>query len=344
MSCEPSGQSAILIYQTDDKNTRLDVKLQDETVWLSQKQMADLFQKDVRTINEHIQNVFEEGELPREPTIRKFRIVQNEGTRAVAREVDHYNLDVIISVGYRVKSQRGTQFRIWATQRLREYLVKGFTMDDVRLSEGGVQGRYFDELLERIRAIRASERNFYRKILDIYSTSIDYDSKSEISQYFFAAVQNKMHWAVHGHTAAEIIIQRANANKPNMGLTSWKGKRVTPGDIGIAKNYLTKEELEILNLIVSQYLDFAELRARSQKPMQMTDWIRKLDDFLRLNERQILQDAGNVSAKLAEETVAREFDKFQKMQANLDDQRVDKDFEEAVKKIAAPKQRKKPSK
>ncbi|OGR90865.1 MAG: hypothetical protein A2992_00750 [Elusimicrobia bacterium RIFCSPLOWO2_01_FULL_59_12] len=342
MGEEPSGQ--ILIYQAEDNKTRLEVKLQDETVWLTQKQMADLFQKDVRTINEHIQNVFEEGELARTATIRKFRIVQSEGAREVAREVEHYNLDVIISVGYRVKSQRGTQFRIWATQRLRDYLVKGFAMDDARLAEGGVQNRYFDELLERIRAIRASERNFYRKVLDIYSTSIDYDPHAPISQTFFATVQNKMHWAVHGHTAAEIIVQRANADKPNMGLTSWKGKRITPADTGVAKNYLAKEELEILNLIVSQYLDFAELQARTRKPMPMADWVRKLDDFLRLNDRQILQDAGKVSAMLAEETAAREFEKFQKKQAVLDAERVDKDFEEAVKKITAPKKKQKPAK
>ena len=340
MNKEPSGQSSILIYQTDDSHTRLEVKLQDETVWLSQKQMADLFQKDVRTINEHIQNIFEEAELSEASVIRKFRITAADGK---SYETQHYNLDVIISVGYRVKSQRGTQFRIWATQRLREYLVKGFTMDDARLAEGGVQSRYFDEL-ERIRAIRASERNFYRKVLDIYSTSIDYEPKAEISQTFFATVQNKMHWAVHGHTAAEVIMQRANADKPNMGLTSWKGKRITPADIGVAKNYLVKDELEILNLIVSQYLDFAELQARSQKPMSMADWIRKLDDFLRLNERQILQDAGKVSAKLAEETVAREFEKFQKKQAVLDAEQVDKDFEEAVKKIKAPNRKRKPSK
>jgi hypothetical protein len=296
MSKESSGLSQILIYETDDKQTRLEVRLQDETVWLTQNQIADLLQTSKQNVSLHIKNIFSERELAEDSVVKESLTTAIDGKTYRTLLL---NLDVVISVGYRVKSLRGTQFRIWATQRLREYLVKGFTLDDARLAEGGVQSRYFDELLERIRAIRASERNFYRKVLDIYSTSIDYDAKADVSQTFFATVQNKMHWAVHGHTAAEVIVQRASADKPNMGLTSWKGKRITPTDTHVAKNYLAKDELEILNLIVSQYLDFAELQARSRKTMAMVEWIRKLDDFLRLNDRQILLDAGKVSAKLA---------------------------------------------
>ena len=250
----PETPSDILIYQSEDGQTRVDVRLIDETVWLTQKWMAELFQKNVRTISEHIKNIFEEGELQPEATIRKFRIVQNEGNRDVERLIDFYNLDVIISVGYRVRSHRGTQFRIWATQRLKEYLIKGFMMDDERLKNPG-RFDYFDELLERIRDIRASERRFYQKITDIYATSIDYDTNSEITRNFFASVQNKMHWAIHGHTAAELIAERADADKPNMGLTAWKGSVVRKGDVGVAKNYLTEQELSDLNLIVNQYLE-----------------------------------------------------------------------------------------
>jgi hypothetical protein len=248
----PGSKSEIILYQTEDNRTRIEVRLEDETVWLTQRQLAELFQKDVRTINEHIQNIFEEGELQRGATIRKFRIVQAEGARSVEREVDFYNLDVIISVGYRVKSPRGTQFRIWATQRLREYLAKGFTLDDERLKQGGTKNEYYDELLQRIREIRLSERNFYRKICDIYQTSIDYDPSAELTQLFFQTVQNKMHWAVHGQTAAEVIHRRANATQPHMGLTSWKGAKVRKPDVAIAKNYLTGEELKKLSLIATQ--------------------------------------------------------------------------------------------
>lgn len=242
--------SDILIYQTEDGQTKVQVHLQDETVWLSQKLMADLFQKDVRTISEHIKNVYDEGELEPETTIRKFRIVQTEGKRDVSRHVDHYNLDVIISVGYRVKSHRGTQFRKWATQRLREYIIKGFAMDDERLKQAG-GGNYFDELLARIRDIRSSEKVFWRKVLDIYATSIDYDPKTDVSREFFAVIQNKIHWAAHGHTAAEIIEKRADSTKPNMGLTSWNGEKPHKSDTAIAKNYLNEKELEVLNRIVN---------------------------------------------------------------------------------------------
>jgi hypothetical protein len=304
-------QSEILIYKTEDGLTRIQVRLEDETVWLTQKMMSELFQKDVRTINEHIQNIFEEGELVPEATIRNFRIVQTEGSRQVTRDVDFYNLDVIISVGYRVKSFRGTQFRIWATQRLREYIVKGFTLDDERLKQMG-GGNYFDELLARIRDIRSSEKVFWRKVLDIYATSIDYDPNTDISRKFFQIVQNKMHWAAHGHTAAEIIAARADSEKPHMGLTSWSGAKLTQSDVEIAKNYLGAEELDTLNRIVSMYLDFAELQALNRRPMYMRDWISKLDEFLKVSERDILTHAGAVSHEAAIEKARSEYEKFRK--------------------------------
>jgi len=323
--------SEILLYQTDDGESRIQVRVEDETVWLSQKQMAELFQKDVRTINEHIKNIYKEGELIPEPTIRKFRIVQTEGARQVSRNVDFYNLDVIISVGYRVKSHRGTQFRIWATQRLREYIIKGFTMDDERLKQAG-GGDYFDELLARIRDIRASEKVFWRKVLDIYATSIDYDPGTDLSREFFAVVQNKMHWAAHGHTAAEIIEARANASKPNMGLTSWTGTGPTRSDAEIAKNYLDHEELDTLNRIVAMYLDFAEFQALNRKPMHMRDWIEKLDDFLRLSERDILTHAGKVSHEQALEKARSEYERFHARRIN-EPSPVEKDFQKTVKDL-----------
>jgi len=331
-------RSELLIYQTEDGRTRIQVRLEDETVWLTQKLMAELFQKDVRTINEHVRNIYEEGELLPETTIRKFRIVQTEGSRQVSREVDFYNLDVIISVGYRVKSHRGTQFRIWATQRLREYIVKGFTLDDERLKQAG-GGNYFDELLARIRDIRASEKVFWRKVLDIYSTSIDYDPNTEMSRRFFQIVQNKMHWAAHGHTAAEIIAARADAEKPHMGLTSWNGARPTQDDIEIAKNYLSAEELDTLNRIVTMYLDFAELQALSRKPMYMKDWIAKLDEFLKVSERDILTHAGRVSHEAAIEKAKMEYEKFRK-QALEEPSPVERHFIEAVKEVKKLEQKK----
>ena len=271
---QPGGE--ILLYQTADGRTRLETRMMGETVWLTQKQMAELFQKDIRTISEHIRNVYEEGELAPEPTLRNFRIVQSEGKRQVERDVAHYNLDVVISVGYRVKSHRGVQFRIWATQRLREYLVKGFALDDERLKRAG-GGNYFDELLARIRDIRSSEKMFWRKVLDIYATSIDYDPAEEASQCFFATVQNKMHWAAHGNTAAEIVHARADASRPNMGMTNWLGEKPRKDEAAIAKNYLAPEELDVLNRIVNLYLEFAELQALNRKPMTMQGWITKLD-------------------------------------------------------------------
>ena len=327
--------SEIVLYQTEDGQTRIECRFENETIWLSQKLIGELFQKDVRTINEHIQNVFAEGELQREATIRKFRIVQPEGARSVEREVDFYNLDVIISVGYRVKSHRGTQFRIWATQRLREYLVKGFTMDDERLKNppGKGQKDYFDELLERIRDIRSSERRFYQKVLDIYATSVDYDPSAEASQLFFATVQNKMHWATHGHTAAEIIHERADAGKPFMGmLTTRPGGRVRKEDAAIAKNYLTEDELQVLNRIVNLYIEYAELQALERKPMTMRNWIAKLDEFLKISGRELMDHAGEISHEQAVRKAELEFSKFRA----IEDARpspVEKAFEEAVKKL-----------
>ncbi len=321
-------RSELLIYQTEDGRTRIQVRLEDETVWLSQKLMAELFQKDVRTINEHIRNIFAEGELSPESVIRNVRITASDGK---TYDTQHYNLDVVISVGYRVKSHRGTQFRIWATQRLREYIVKGFTLDDERLKQAG-GGNYFDELLARIRDIRASEKVFWRKVLDIYATSIDYDPSTEMSRHFFKIVQNKMHWAAHGHTAAEIIADRADARKPHMGLTSWPGVRPTREDIEVAKNYLSAEELDTLNRIVTMYLDFAELQALSRKPMYMKDWIAKLDEFLKVSEREILTHAGRVSHEAALEKARAEYEKYRE-QSLEEPSPVECHFIAAVKEV-----------
>ena len=312
----PSGQSEFLLYTTPDHQTRIEVRLEDETVWLSQAQMAELFQTTKQNVSLHIRNIYEEGELARAGTVKESLTVQFEGRREVQRQIEVYNLDVIISVGYRVKSHRGTQFRIWATQRLREYLVKGFAMDDERLKEvrtlpGGRD--YFDELLERIRDIRSSERRFYQKICDIYVTAVDYDPAHDLTKAFFATVQNKLHWAIHGQTAAEVIAARADASKSNMGLTSWKGSPAGPirrADVEIAKNYLSEAELRTLNLLVDQYLSFAEFQAQQRKAMTMKDWARKLDDFLKLNERDILTDAGRISHELAMEKARGEFEKY----------------------------------
>lgn len=318
-------QPNIVIYTTDDGQARLQVKIVNETVWLTQKQMAELFQKDVRTINEHVKNIFDEGELEPDSVIRNFRITANDGK---AYDTQHYNLDAIISVGYRVKSLRGTQFRIWATGRLREYIIKGFTLDDERLKQQGGRSRYFEELLQRIRDIRSSERNFYQKITDIYATAIDYRKDEAITQEFFATVQNKIHYAVHGHTAAEIIAKRADGKKPLMGLTGFKSSYITANDITVAKNYLTENELKQLNLIVSMYLDFAELQAGSGRLMKMADWIAKLDEFLKISERGLLKNAGKVSAEQAAAKAQREFEKYRKET----DKNYVSDFDMAVKK------------
>ena len=299
----------ILLYQTPDGESKIEVKLQDDTVWLSLDQMAELFQRNKSTISRHIKNVLEEGELLADSTIANFATVQNEGKRHVERQITYYNLDMIISVGYRVHSYRGVQFRIWATKVLKEYIVKGFALNDDLLKRAG-GGNYFDELLARIRDIRSSEKVFYRKVLEIYALSIDYDPRVEMTQKFFKTVQNKMHYSVHGHTAAEIIYERADAQKDFMGLTTWSGAMPTKPEAEIAKNYLTQDEIKSLNRIVSLYLDFAEMQAEEHRPMYMKDWINILDDFLRISRKDILTHAGKISAKLAKEKADTEYDKF----------------------------------
>ena len=311
---EQPNNGNIILYQTEDGKSRIEVTLCNDTVWLTADQMAELFQRNKSTISRHIKNVFEDGELNPDSTVAFFATVQNEGDRTVERNLAYYNLDMIISVGYRVKSHRGVQFRIWATQVLREYLVKGFAMNDDLLKRAG-GGNYFDELLSRIRDIRSSEKVFYRKILEIYALSIDYDPRTEATMQFFKTVQNKMHFSVHGHTAAEIIYERANAEKDFMGLTSWTGALPKRTDAEIAKNYLSSDELDTLNRIVSLYLDFAELQAKSHKPMYMKDWIQKLDDFLKLSGKELLSHAGKISAELAKQKADTEYDKFKERTA-----------------------------
>jgi len=285
---EAERRSNILMYQTEDGKTRIDVLVEGETVWLTQASMAELFQITPQNITMHIKSIYDEGELIELATCKEYLQVRKEGSRQVKRKLMHYNLDMIIAVGYRVRSHRGTQFRRWATERLREYLVKGFVMDDQRLKEGRNLGAdYFDELLERIRDIRASEKRFYRKITDIYKLSVDYDPNAQMTKDFFATVQNKLHWAIHGHTAAELISKRANAGKPNMGLTSWKGAKVRRPDVIIAKNYSTEKELKALNRIVTMYLDYAEDQAEQYQPMFMRDWVEKLNVFLQFNKREV---------------------------------------------------------
>lgn len=304
-----------LLYQTPDGNSQIEVKLQNDTVWLSLDQMAELFQRNKSTISRHIKNVLEDGELQEEATIANFATVQNEGTRKVERVIAFYNLDMIISVGYRVHSYRGVQFRIWATKVLKEYIVKGFAMNDDLLKRAG-GGNYFDELLARIRDIRSSEKVFYRKVLEIYALSIDYDPRVEMTQKFFKTVQNKIHYSVHGHTAAEIIYERADAEKDFMGLTTWSGAMPTKPEAEIAKNYLTHEEIKSLNRIVSLYLDFAEMQAEEHRPMYMKDWVNILDDFLRISRKDILTHAGKISAKLAKEKADQQYDKFKERTKN----------------------------
>lgn len=316
-----------LVFVADDGAAQVHVRIADATVWLTQKQLAVLYGKDVRTINEHVGNIYEEGELDPSATIRKFRIIQKErnrtGFREVVRLVDHYSLPAVIAVGYRVRSQQGTRFRQWATARLEEYLVKGFVMDDERLKSTADLGTdYFDELLERIRRIRASERRFYQKLTDVYAKcSIDYDPNAEITKAFYATVQNKMHWAIHGRTAAEVVHSRADAGKPHMGLTTWRTAPKGPirkADVTVAKNYLTAEELSALDRIVVMYLDYAEEQARKRRPMTMADWIAKLDGFLVFNERNILTHAGTVSQALAAAHAEAEFEQYDAEQRRVE--------------------------
>ena len=318
------NEQNIIIYQNDDGNVKLDVHLQDDSVWVTQEQMAQLFGKAKSTINEHINNIFKEGELEKALTTQKFGISEFQQKAPL-----FYNLDVIISVGYRVKSIQGTRFRIWATKRIHEYIVKGFTMDDDRLKQEGARSRYFDELLQRVRDIRSSERNFYQKVTDIYATSIDYKKDDALTKQFFATVQNKMHFAIHGQTATEIIHSRSNANKPFIGLTNFKGNYITQRDVSIAKNYLTEEELKQLNLIVSMYLDFAELQATNGRFMKMQDWIDKLDDFLRISEKKLLNNAGKISHKQAIEKAKQEYEKYRKEESK----KYISDFDREMKKL-----------
>lgn len=311
---ENKGQ--ILLYHTPDGEARIEVRLHGETVWLNLDQMAELFQRNKSTISRHIRNVFEEGELRKETTVAKFATVVNRGIRGeVEDQIVYYNLDMIISVGYRVHSYRGVQFRMWATRVLKEYIVKGFALNDDLLKRAG-GGNYFDELLARIRDIRSSEKVFYRKVLEIYALSIDYDPRVEMTQEFFKTVQNKMHYSVHGHTAAEIIFERADAGKDFMGLTTWTGALPKKTDAEIAKNYLSQEEITTLNRIVSLYLDFAELQAEEHRPMYMKDWIAILDDFLRISRKEILTHAGKISAQLAKAKADAEYDKFKERTKN----------------------------
>lgn len=331
-------QSGFLLYKAPDGEVKIEVALEDETVWLTQKAMAELFGVVKSTISEHLSNIYETGELDREATVRNFRTVQQEGERSVTRNLEYYNLDAIISVGYRVNSIQATHFRKWATKTLREFLIKGFVLDDERLKQGKTLfGKdYFDELLERIREIRASERRFYQKITDIYAQcSIDYDPNSEVTKTFYKTVQNKLHWAITGHTAAELIAKRADAEKPNMGLTTWKRApkgKVLKSDISTAKNYLSEKELKSLNRIVTMYLDYAESQAERQNAMTMEDWIEKLDGFLEFNDYEILQDAGKVSAKVAKKLAEKEYEKFRPVQDKAFESDFDKLVEETKKK------------
>ena len=326
----------VVIYQTEDGSARILVRLDEGTIWLTQGQMVELFQTTKQNVSLHVQNIFAEGELDPGATVKEYLTVQTEGTRQVERALEHYSLDVIIAVGYRVRSHRGTQFRQWATALLREYMVKGFVLDDERLKDARTLGEdYYDELLERIRDIRASERRFYQKITDIYATSVDYDPKHEMTQQFFATVQNKLHWAIHGRTAAEVIHDRADADAPHMGLTTWKNApkgRARKSDIEVAKNYLSEEEMSGLNRIVTMYLDYAEDRARSRKPMHMKEWAERLDAFLRFNEREILTNAGSISAELAKQEAESEFERYEARRRKIEASEPTSDFDRFVER------------
>jgi hypothetical protein len=335
MSEMKEPQSNIILYQMEDGRTRIQCRFENDTVWLTQALMGDLFQIGVNTVNHHLKEIYDDGELDREATIRQYRIVRLEGSREVTREIEHYSLPVILAVGYRVRSHRGIQFRQWATARLSEYLVKGFTMDDERLKNPPSRGQkdYFDELLDRIRDIRSSERRFYQKVLDIYATSVDYAPNTEMSQEFFAVVQNKMHWAAHGHTAAEVIHERADASKPLMGMrTTRPGMIIRKEDVTVAKNYLNESELQTLNLIVSFYIEFAELQALNHKQMTMRNWIEKLDEFLQISGRELLDHAGKISAEMAKIKADSEFDHYRALN-DAKPHQVDQDFEQAAKQL-----------
>lgn len=335
---EAPNNSQIIIYQTEDGSTKLDVRLDKETIWLTQSDMAILFQCSTDNISLHLRNIYEEGEISEVSTTEDFSVVRREGNRNVQRSIIHYDLDAIISVGYRIKSHVATRFRQWATQRIREYIVKGFVLDDERLKNPDQPFDYFDELLRRIQDIRTSERRFYQKITDIYATSVDYDPTLETSITFFKTVQNKMHWAITGQTAAEIISERADSTKPNMGLTTWRGSKIRKQDVGIAKNYLNEDELAALNNLVEQYLVFAEGQAMRRVPMYMKDWIEKLDGFLQLNDRDILNNAGRVSHEIAISKAEVEYKTFNTERIKITDKKED-DLERTVKLLAAKKRK-----
>jgi hypothetical protein len=341
----PSG-GQFLVYQTEDGKLKIDVRFEGETVWLTQQHMAELFQTTQQNISLHLQNIYAEGELQFEATHKESLSVRHEGARSVRRRVDFYNLDAILSVGYRVKSAVATRFRIWATRQLREYIVKGFLLDDERLKNPDQPFDYFDELMRRIQDIRTSERRFYQKITDIYATSIDYDPTQEVSLLFFKTVQNKVHWAITGQTAAEIVHGRVDAAKPNLGLTNWRGAVIRKQDVSVAKNYLSEPELEALNNLVEQYLIFAQGQAMRRVPMHMADWIEKLNGFLTLNDRDILTHAGRISHELAQAKAELEYDKFKALNTSAP-RAVDADFEQAtkdLKKLPIPRKPKSPKK
>ncbi len=321
------NENNIIIYQDEDGITKVSVRLVNEDIWLTQNQIAEIYKTTQQNISLHINNIYKDKELEKNSTNKEFLLVQNEGNRRVRRNIDHYNLDMIISLGYRVQSQVATRFRIWATQRLHEYIQKGFTMDDERLKQGG--SRYFRELLQRIRDIRSSERNFYQQVTDIYATSIDYDPRSDLTKKFFATVQNKLHFAVHEHTAAEIIYERVDNEKPFVGMTNFKGDYVTVDDVKIAKNYLSEIELQRLNLLVSQFLDFAEFQALEQRAMTMDDWINELDNQIVQNKRKLLEGKGNISHQEAIEKAEREFEIYREREMK----QLESDFDKMIKML-----------
>jgi hypothetical protein len=341
MAENKNNSSDIILYSSPEGNVKVEVMYSGETFWLTQKRMAELFGVEVPAVSKHLANIFESGELVQESTVSILEIVQQEGSRNVTRKMEFYNLDAIIAVGYRVNSRQATQFRIWATKTLREFIIKGFVLDDERLKQGKRFGKdYFDELLERIREIRASERRFYQKITDIYEQcSIDYNMDAEITQTFFKTVQNKLHWAITGKTAAQIIAERAKASEPNMGLQTWKNApkgKILKTDVSIAKNYLIEKEIKELERVVTMYLDYAENRAARQIPMKMADWVQKIDAFLQFNEYKILKDAGKVSHEIAKKLAEKEYEKFRVIQ----DKTFESDFDKEVKKITPPKKKK----
>lgn len=341
---DESRGGSILLYQTEDGRTRIECRFENETIWLTQALIAELFDVTPQNVTLHLKSIYEEGELDAGATCKDYLQVRSEGGRQVQRSLRYYSLPAILAVGYRVRSHRGTQFRQWATARLSEYLVKGFVMDDERLKNppGKGQKDYFDDLLERIRDIRSSERRFYQKVLDIYATSVDYSASAEVSQLFFATVQNKMHWATHGQTAAEVIHRRADATKPLMGMKSTRpGGIIRKDDVSVAKNYLDEDELHALNRIVNAYLEFAELQALNRRPMTMRDWVQKLDEFLKLSGRELLSHAGKITADDARAKAEAEYEKYRKF-IDAQPRAVDADFEQTIKKLPKPKNPRKP--